>query len=90
LIDEGRGRVMDYVINKIGTNQVASDHHHMVPWQKRNHSIRILARALDSTLRGLAGTYGHKLITNMSQAEKRLLGSMKKKTLKSQINMRAL
>tara|TARA_R110000868_G_scaffold158589_5_gene386853 strand:+ start:779 stop:5215 length:4437 start_codon:yes stop_codon:yes gene_type:complete len=78
--DEGRGRVMDYVINKYGANQVAQ----IITYgtMAAKSSIRDTARALDLPL-GDADRMA-KLIPNMSKLKK-IIG-VDEKTLKSKFN----
>ncbi|WP_077401423.1 DNA polymerase III subunit alpha [Cellulophaga omnivescoria] len=82
--DEGRGRVMDYVIDKYGSNQVAQ----IITYgtMAAKSSIRDTARALDLPL-GDADRMA-KLIPNMSKLKK-IIG-VDEKTLKSKFNSEEL
>ncbi len=82
--DEGRGRVMDYVINKYGSNQVAQ----IITYgtMAAKSSIRDTARALDLPL-GDADRMA-KLIPNMSKLKK-IIG-IDEKILKSKFNSEEL
>ncbi|MDO6490092.1 MULTISPECIES: DNA polymerase III subunit alpha [unclassified Cellulophaga] len=82
--DEGRGRVMDYVIDKYGSNQVAQ----IITYgtMAAKSSIRDTARALDLPL-GDADRMA-KLIPNMSKLKK-IIG-IDEKTLKSKFNSEEL
>ncbi|MCK0144523.1 DNA polymerase III subunit alpha [Arenibacter sp. F26102] len=82
--DEGRGRVMDYVINKYGANQVAQ----IITYgtMAAKSSIRDTARALDLPL-GDADRMA-KLIPNMSKLKK-IIG-IDEKTLKAKFNSEEL
>ena len=82
--DEGRGRVMDYVIDKYGSNQVAQ----IITYgtMAAKSSIRDTARALDLPL-GDADRMA-KLIPNMSKLKK-IIG-VDEKVLKSKFNSEEL
>ena len=82
--DEGRGRVMDYVIDKYGSNQVAQ----IITYgtMAAKSSIRDTARALDLPL-GDADRMA-KLIPNMSKLKK-IIG-VDEKTLKAKFNSEEL
>ncbi|MCL5246709.1 DNA polymerase III subunit alpha [Cellulophaga sp. 20_2_10] len=82
--DEGRGRVMDYVINKYGANQVAQ----IITYgtMAAKSSIRDTARALDLPL-GDADRMA-KLIPNMSKLKK-IIG-IDEKILKTKFNSEEL
>jgi DNA polymerase-3 subunit alpha len=82
--DEGRGRVMDYVINKYGANQVAQ----IITYgtMAAKSSIRDTARALDLPL-GDADRMA-KLIPNMSKLNK-IIG-VDEKTLREKFNSEEL
>ena len=82
--DEGRGRVMDYVIDKYGANQVAQ----IITYgtMAAKSSIRDTARALDLPL-GDADRMA-KLIPNMSKLKK-IIG-VDEKVLKSKFNSEEL
>jgi len=82
--DEGRGRVMDYVIDKYGSNQVAQ----IITYgtMAAKSSIRDTARALDLPL--MDSDRMAKLIPNMSKLKK-IIG-VDEKVLKSKFNSEEL